>query len=105
VWICIGCMNAAGVAPYIMDIWFITRDFGRALNTVFSIFPWLVWYGSAGMGWLIYSATPPIVGMFLALAASSRVSTLKSSQRKLVEKWGREVAGAPTDGEGMGEMK
>ncbi|OFX10625.1 MAG: hypothetical protein A2516_07755 [Alphaproteobacteria bacterium RIFOXYD12_FULL_60_8] len=103
VWISVGCMNLVGVTPYIMDLWLISNTPQQALDTVFSVFPWLVWYSTAGLGWLIYLGTPPVVGIFLTLAAASRASTLKASQRRLVEKWGQEVSGNQ-EGAGPGGM-
>jgi hypothetical protein len=45
-------------------------------------------YGSAGLGWLLYLAMPPIVANVLNLSAQRRVSELRKRQRGLIKTWG-----------------
>jgi hypothetical protein len=95
-WLSVGGLNFAGVAPYLLDLWFKGHTMERALTSLADVFAWLVILGSAAFGWLLYLSMPPVVGAFLQVAAQRRIATLRANQRKLVDQWGPDVVGAPT---------
>ncbi len=86
---CIFGLNFSGVAPYIMEIW---QQGGQkasvATQEIFQPVALSIMYGSAGLGWLLYLAMPPIVANVLNLSAQRRVSELRKRQRGLIKTWG-----------------
>ena len=52
----------------------------------------LMIYGAAGFGWLLFTSIPPVVAAFLTVMAQRRVATLRATQRHLIEEWGDDVA-------------
>ncbi|WP_142848802.1 acyl-CoA synthetase [Telmatospirillum sp. J64-1] len=91
-WLCVGGLNLSGVAPFLFGLWFSGHSMSAALDILFDVFPLIVMYGSAAIGWLLYRAMPPVVGALLALRAQRRVTVLRNEQRRLVEAWGEDVA-------------
>ncbi|MDH3476463.1 MAG: hypothetical protein OEM59_22520, partial [Rhodospirillales bacterium] len=55
------------------------------------VYNWLVAYGAAGCGWLIYLSMPPFVHTYYKVASEARIQMLRRAQRKLIELWGEEV--------------
>lgn len=94
-WLSVGGLNFAGVAPYLMELWFKGHTLERAVNALTDVLALLVIFGSAAFGWLLYMVMPPVVGAFLQVAAQRRITVLRGNQRKLVEQWGPDVVGAP----------
>lgn len=93
---CIGGMNLCGVFPYMIELWVGDNSMAQAMNVITDVFSLLIIYGAAGLGWMIFQSLPPIVATFVTVIAQSRISTLRTSQRKLIEEWGDDV-GTPQD--------
>lgn len=89
--ICVGGFNFAGVAPYLLNMWFERHDITMALDTLSDVFALMLIYGAAGFGWMLYAVTPSLVGSFLSLTSSRRIANLRADQRKLIAEWGPEV--------------
>lgn len=90
-YICVGGLNFAGVSPYLLNMWFERHDITMTLDILSNVFALMMIYGAAAFGWLLYTATPSLVGSFLSLTSSRRIAALKAQQRKLIEDWGTEV--------------
>lgn len=95
--ICVGGLNFAGVSPYLLNMWFERHDITMALDTLSNVFALMLIYGAAAFGWLLYTATPSLVGSFLSLTSSRRIAALKAEQKKLIEEWGPEVTQSDDD--------
>jgi len=89
--ITVGVMNLAGTMPYLADLWFGGHTIDGALDIITNVFAWMVFYGAAMFGWAIYSTTPSVVSTFMAMTAGHRITSLRGSQRELVQKWGPDV--------------
>ncbi len=89
--ITVGVMNFAGTLPYLVDLWFEGHTVDAALGIITNVFAWMVFYGAAMFGWAIYSTTPSVVSTFMAMTAGHRITSLRNSQRDLVQKWGPDV--------------
>lgn len=89
--ICVGGLNFAGVSPYLLNMWFERHDITMALDILSNVFALMLIYGAAAFGWLLYTATPSLVGTVLSLTSSRRIAALRAQQRKLIEDWGTEV--------------
>ncbi|KZB54379.1 hypothetical protein [Thalassospira xiamenensis] len=86
---CIFGLNFSGVAPYILEVWqYSSQSASVATQHIFQPVALSIMYGSAGLGWLLYLAMPPIVANVLNLSAQRRVSELRKKQRGLIKTWG-----------------
>ena len=91
-WLCVGGLNFSGVAPYLFGLWFGVHTFDEAVRLLSEAGVLLWAYGTAGIGWAIYKAMPPLVANWLAFTTERRVAGLKAAQSKLIEDWGDDVA-------------
>lgn len=93
-WITVGCMNFAGTVP----AWFLLWEKGQRIDHAFEILlqssTYLVAYGAAGVGWIIYHNITPFVAGILVLRNEKRLKDIEKRQKDLISKWGQEVTGA-----------
>ncbi len=89
---CVFGLNFSGVAPYVMELW---HDGGQSVSIatqqLLDPMTMVIMYGSAGLGWLMYLAMPPIVANVLNLTAQRRTVELREQQRELVKVWGENL--------------
>ena len=85
---CVGSLNLCGVLPYLIDLWTGDNSMNAAILILTDVFSLVVMYGAAALGWMIFQSLPPFIATFITVLAQSRVSSLRSAQRKLVEEWG-----------------
>lgn len=88
----VGLMNLCGSLPAVVKLWSLGQSFASIGPVIHDVFLWLIAYGAAGCGWLIYTITSPVVGAYFRVSSEARVRMLKQSQRNLVENWGQDVA-------------
>ncbi len=93
---CVGGINICGVFPYLMDLWLFDNTMEGAMRILTDVFSLVVMYGAAAFGWMIFQSLPPVVATFLTVIAQSRLSSLRSIQRVLIEEWGEDV-GTPQE--------
>jgi hypothetical protein len=93
--ITVALMNAAGVVPFVIELW----KKGQTLHTSFDIVEkpmvWLFMYGSAAMGWLIVYSVPAVVQALLSYRAKGRIDDIDKRHQALVELWGESVRSKP----------
>ena len=89
---CVGSLNLCGVLPYLFDLWTGDNSMDAAILILTDVFSLVVMYGAAAFGWMIFQSLPPIIATFITVLAQSRISSLRSAQRKLIEEWGSDVA-------------
>jgi hypothetical protein len=89
----VGAMNIAGLAPAVLRLWVAGITFANLHQVVANPFTWLVMYGGAGFGWLLYFGIPPVVGMLLEINVEDTKRQLEARAKTLVEEWGEEVTG------------
>jgi len=87
----VGAMNLAGASPYLADLWSEGHTVAVALGIITNVFAWLVFYGAALFGWAIYSSTPAVVSAFMTMTSGQRITSMRTTQRELVQKWGPDV--------------
>jgi hypothetical protein len=90
---CVGFLNFAGVAPYLVKIW-MHHTVLAAMQMLTDPYVWLVMYGAAGVGWTIYLSAPSIAWLQVELMGTRRIKALQTRQHQLVSEWGEEVAEA-----------
>jgi hypothetical protein len=89
---CVGSLNLCGVLPYLLDLWTGDNSMDAAILILTDVFSLVVIYGASAFGWMIFQSLPPVIATFITVLAQSRVSSLRSAQRKLIEEWGEIVA-------------
>jgi hypothetical protein len=89
---CVGSLNMCGVLPYLIDLWTGHNSMDAAILILTDVFSLVVIYGASAFGWMIFQSLPPIVATFITILAQSRISSLRSAQRKFIEEWGSDVA-------------
>lgn len=85
---CVGALNFAGIAPFLRILWTGAHDIAQAKQIVSSPFTWLVAYGAAGLGWLLFLSLPNAVVMFKTMEYDLLLRRLRQRQQELVEEWG-----------------
>lgn len=93
--LCVAGLNFAGVAPFIAALWSGPNTLGQSFTIMANLYTWLIMYGAAALGWLLYLASPPVVGSFLQIHAAQRVASLRATQARLREEWGIGTKSAP----------
>jgi len=103
--ITVGPINFCGVLPAALALWQGQHSVDRASAILSDPNTWLIMYGAAAAGWLIYFTVPPAVGAFIAHRNEVEIKRLTDHQERLVEEWGPEVAAlaAGSNGAGAGE--
>ncbi len=89
----VGLLNFCGLVHPMLSLWEMGQSY-EAMNLVIGdVYNWLVAYGAAGCGWLIYLWMPSVASAYYRVATDARARMLKANKRKLVETWGDEVSG------------
>jgi hypothetical protein len=94
----VGTMNLAGVLPGALKMWMIGISFHSLLQVINSPYSWLVMYGGAAAGWMLYFLVPPIVAMVFQVNVDETQRRLEARAKALVEEWGEEVTGRKREG-------
>jgi hypothetical protein len=94
---CVGSLNLCGVLPYLINLWIGENSMNAAILILTDVFSLVVMYGASALGWIVFQSLPPVIATFITVLAQSRISSLRSSQRKLVEEWG-DIVGTPQSG-------
>jgi len=88
----VGCLNLAGVFPYLLPVWFAGDGIGAAMDILTDTLALAVMYGAAACGWVLFLSLPPAVWAVQKTFAERRVTELRADQDRLVEQWGEKVA-------------
>jgi hypothetical protein len=94
----VGAMNFAGVIPGALKMWEVGISFASLRQVIASPYQWLVMYGAAGLGWLLFFFVPPVVAMVLDIQFDDTKRRLEARAKALVEEWGEEVTGRKREG-------
>ena len=94
----VGAMNLAGVLPSALHMWEAGISFSSLGDAISNPYTWLVMYGAAGIGWLLYFGVPPVVGMVIEVRADDQKRRLEARAKTLVDEWGEEVTGRQHEG-------
>ncbi|MFY8092700.1 MAG: hypothetical protein ACOVN0_04380 [Niveispirillum sp.] len=91
----VGAMNLCGVAPYIVRLWQRGHEMSVTLRMLADPGTWLVMFGAAAMGWLLYFFIPQIVAAVMSLRSQSKIKELEERRGMLIADWGTDVMGRP----------
>ncbi len=87
----VGLLNLCGCAQALIDLWSVGQSYVAMSAAIQNVYNWLIAYGAAGCGWLIYLGMPPLVLAYYKVRSETRIQVLRHEQRKLVELWGDEI--------------
>lgn len=87
----VGYLNSAGVFFVCLDMWGSDHSWQHALDLLAQPLNYLIMFGAAGVGWLLYFILPPIANTYLAIHNDLRLKSLNAEQEKLVKEWGTGV--------------
>ncbi|MBP5856507.1 hypothetical protein KAJ83_05770 [Marivibrio halodurans] len=91
-------MNLAGCLIVILDLWGGGGSLDHAIRLLMDPLNWVLMFGFAGIGWVIYFTLPPIVSGYLALSQEMQLKDLAKRQKALEKEWGSDVRkNAPLD--------
>jgi hypothetical protein len=88
----VGLLNFCGALPALGAVWTKGQTMYAAGEVLGDVFLWLVAYGAAGIGWLIYMMMPPLVTAYYTITTKARIDELRKRQDKLIETWGPEIS-------------
>lgn len=88
---CVFALNLAGLAPFLRLLWYGPNDVPAAVRIVSDPYAWLVIYGAAGIGWLLFLGLPNAIAMVKKLEADRQARRLRERQHELVEEWGPSI--------------
>ncbi len=100
---CVLGMNLSGLFPFLTDVWFQVHTTDMAIRIMTNVFNLLIIYGSAGFGWMLYMALPPVITTFLSAMSQRRVAVLRENQAKIIEEWGESVTTILDSEQGEGQ--
>jgi hypothetical protein len=89
----VGALNFVGVMAFAIGLWQRDHTLAGAMRVLGDPFAWLGMYGAAAVGWALYNGIPPMVAMWIAMRAETRIRQLEEQQREIAREWGPEVRG------------
>ena len=95
--ITVGLLNVCGAMPAEVHLWQRGQTYDAAFDIVGDPFYWLMAYGAASVGWVIYLGLPPIFSHYYGITSHSRLLNHMHKQEALVQSWGEVVAGEVTE--------
>ena len=90
---CVGTINLAGASPFLLELWERGHNFENAISLALDPKNIIVMYCAAAAGYIIDWVVTTIVMSYKAQAAKSRMKVIEKNQKKLEERWGKEVTG------------
>ena len=88
----IGAMNAAGITPFLVELWQKGQTLGHALAILSLPENWVVMFGAAAVGQLILFAVPQTIAFATMASAEARIKLLEDNLERLKTVWGPDVA-------------
>ncbi len=80
--------NLAGCFVVAINMWTYNNTVDQALHLMSDAANWVVMFGSAGLGWLLYFSLRPIVVAYLAIKFENKRKSMNNIKKNLIEEWG-----------------
>ena len=90
--ITVGLLNFSGTLPAIIDLWSRGQSHNAAMAQLGDVFVWVVAYGAAMAGWVLFAIMPSLVGSYFKMTTENRIKNLAERQKALIDEWGHAVA-------------
>jgi len=95
----VGAMNFCGIMPFCIKLWQGGHTIDLTLRLLSQPGNWLVMYGAAAFGWLLYYGIPPLVVNAMVMREQQKIRELEQARAALVADWGPEIAGSSDEAE------
>ncbi len=89
--ICIANLNLCGVTPYIYELWQSTDQMAKLSKMMVDPIAWIVMYGAASVGWLLYAIVPAAISSVSNTYLTRKTNRLRNKQSPLVAEFGDDV--------------
>lgn len=86
--LCIGSLNLAGLYPVLMPLWTRGHTMENAMKALGDPNTGAVIIGAAGVGCVIYFATPPIVSLVVKSRIAREIGDIEKRHADLIAYWG-----------------
>jgi hypothetical protein len=83
--------NLIGVIPYLILIWQSNSIDFAAKEILADVGTWMVIYGAAFIGQLLYASMPLLIVKLYAAKSQVQVSKLQKQHKEICDRWGIEV--------------
>ena len=83
--------NAAGCFIVAINMWTYNNTLDQALYLMSDARNWLIMFGSASLGWLLYFIMRPMVVSYLAIKFEAKRKNMENIKKNLIEEWGNAV--------------
>lgn len=93
----VGLLNMCGTLPAEVELWSRGQTYNAAMDIVSNALFWLMAYGAAALGWVIYLMLPPILERYYGITSQAQLQSHLRKHQVLIEAWGEEVAGEITE--------
>ncbi len=87
----VGYANITGVFIVALDMWTYNNSINKALDLLSDPANWLIMFGTASVGWILYFIMRPLVGTYLSVTFDVRRKKFKDTEERLIKEWGDEV--------------
>ena len=87
----VGFMNLAGLSPLVVQLWSHGLTMLGLADILSRPVNWLIMYGAAGIGWVLFLGMPSLARIFVDIRADQLQDDLKARAARLVQEWGEEV--------------
>ncbi len=88
----VGFLNLSGTLPAIIDLWSMGQSHDAAMMLIGDVFVWVVAYGAAMVGWVLFAVMPTFVAGYFKMTTENRIKGLARQQKTLIDEWGHAVA-------------
>lgn len=92
--VAVGTLSFSGALPYILDLWLNSFTIRQAVLTLADPYTWLVIYGAAAAGWLMYFFLPMAAHSYLKMSSDHRMATLQKECDAIAKEWGSSIGTA-----------
>ncbi len=83
--------NLAGCFIVAINMWTYNNTLDQALYLMSDAGNWLIMFGSASLGWLLYFIIRPMVVSYLAIKFEAKRKNMENIKKNLIEEWGNAV--------------
>lgn len=87
----VGYANVTGVFIVALEMWTYNNSITKALDLLSDPENWLIMFGTASVGWILYFIMRPLVGTYLSVTFDVRRKKFKDTEERLIKEWGDEV--------------
>lgn len=87
----VGFVNMAGILPLLLTLWGNSHTVGQATFLLADPLNWLMMYGAAGIGWLVFYTVPPGVLAVMRWRYQMEIRQHRKTQQDLIGEWGKDV--------------